>query len=345
MKSDFRSALDQTVQSEMNIKNRNIPQQTPMTTNNRPGPTIDVPQPPWTYDLEITLFKAIVTYRPIGIHRSLRLVTILNAVNSQIPSSDTPLTLQDIKSKLNELYNMEGLEEQEESEDTTEEDLKPTQTEFEFPFQEVVGIIEDRGRGVEGDCSGPNSPEAVRSVRSGGSGRGRGTKRRREESTGISITDAGTDEDGTNLYTDDETDGTVTSPTELTRTKRPRNTATQRKVSASATPAASTAPKRGRARRAKKKEEKEESSEEEADEEEAEEEGAEEEEVGDTESVAETTSVTGTDAPAKGLRTSSRRKGAADDSQAAARGKAARARGAAVRGGRSRARARGARTR
>ena len=313
-------------------------------TTNMPGAMIDVPQPPWTYDLEIALFKAIVTYRPIGIHRSLRLVTILNAVNSQIPSSDSPLTLQDIKSKLGELYNMEGLEEQEESEDTTEEDPKQTQTEFEFPFEEVVGIIEDRGRGVEGDCSVPNSPEAVMSVRSGGSGRGRGTKRRREESTAISITDAGSDEEGTKSYYD-ETDGTVTSPTGLTRTKRPRNTTTQIKASASATPAVSTAPKRGRARRGKQKEAKEESSEEEVDEEEAQEEGAEEEEVVDTESVAETTSVAGTDAPAKALRTSSRRKGAADESQAVAKGKAARARGGAARGGRTRARAKGGRAR
>jgi hypothetical protein len=160
------------------------------------GTTIDVPQPPWTYDLEIALFKAIVTYRPIGIHRSLRLVSILNAINSQIPTSETPLTLQDVKSKLSELYNMEGLEEQEESEDTTEEETKPNQSEFEFPFQEVVEIIEDRGKGVEGDCSAPSSPEALMSVKSGGSGRGRGTKRRREESTAISITDAGTDEEG-----------------------------------------------------------------------------------------------------------------------------------------------------
>jgi len=47
---------------------------------------------------------------------------------------------------------------------------------------------------VEGDQSVPSSPEAVMSVRSGRSGGGRGTKRRREESTAISITDAGTEE-------------------------------------------------------------------------------------------------------------------------------------------------------
>jgi len=151
-------------------------------------PTVDVPQPPWTYDLEIALFRAIVSYRPIGLHKSFHLLSILNAVNSQIPTSDPLLTLPDIKAKLDSLYNMDGIEEAEESDDSTTE-------EFQFPFQEVLGMVEDRGKGVEGDQSVPSSPEAVMSVRSGRSGGGRGTKRRREESTAISITDAGTEEE------------------------------------------------------------------------------------------------------------------------------------------------------
>jgi hypothetical protein len=61
-------------------------------------------------------------------------------------------------------------------------------------------MVEDRGKGVEGDQSVPSSPEAVMSVRSGRSGGGRGTKRRREESTAISITDAGTEEEGTHPH-------------------------------------------------------------------------------------------------------------------------------------------------
>ena len=87
---------------------------------------------------------------------------------------------------------MEGLEEQEESEEAEEESNK----EFEFPYEEVIGIVEDRGQAVDGDGSVPSSPEAVMSVRSGRSGGGRGTKRRREESTAVSNTDAGSDEEG-----------------------------------------------------------------------------------------------------------------------------------------------------
>ena|ERR1700686_2034811 len=118
-----------------------------------PTSTVDVPQPPWTYDLEIALFKAIVSYRPIGIHKSLRLISILNSINAQLSPNDTALTLQDLKSKLDELYNMEGLEEQEESEDTEEETKQFS--EFEFLFEQVVGIVEDRGMGIEGDQSVP----------------------------------------------------------------------------------------------------------------------------------------------------------------------------------------------
>src|SRR5579859_7856387 len=154
---------------------------------------IDVPQPPWTYDLECALFRAIIDFRPIGIHKSLRLISILNTINTKLPSTETPLTLADLKSKLNELYNMEGLEEQEESEEAEEESNK----EFEFPYEEVIGIVEDRGQAVDGDGSVPSSPEAVMSVRSGRSGGGRGTKRRREESSAaVSNTEVGSDEEG-----------------------------------------------------------------------------------------------------------------------------------------------------
>ena len=165
-----------------------------------PLPAVDTPQAPWTYDLEIALFKAIMSYRPVGMHKSLRLLSILNAINAQHPAADPPITLQDIKDKLDELYDVASLEEQEESEEAVTEDsseqlLSQKFTEFQLPFEAVVGIIEERGKGIDGDGSVPSSPEAQMSVRSGRSGRG--TKRRREESTtAVSVTDAGTDEEG-----------------------------------------------------------------------------------------------------------------------------------------------------
>ena len=168
-------------------------------------PAVDVPQPPWTYESEIALFTAIVSHRPVGLHKSLQLISILNAINSRLPSTSPPITLQDIKSKLDEIYDIKGIEEQEDESEETQTEEDPTQqsrkeskyTEFKLPFEDVVGIIEDRGKATEGDCSAPSSPEAVMSVRSGRSGGGRGTKRRREESSAaISITDAGTDDEG-----------------------------------------------------------------------------------------------------------------------------------------------------
>jgi hypothetical protein len=190
-------------------------------------------------------------------------------------------------------------------------------------------MVEDRGKGVEGDQSVPSSPEAVMSVRSGRSGGGRGTKRRREESTAISISDAGTEEEGTRPPPRTEIlIIELTSPTAVTRQKRPRNATTQRKASASVTPAASTAPKRrGRWPKKEEKEEKEESEEDEAEE---------------TESL-DTASVADTDGgPVKGLRTSSRRRGAGDEkSETSASGRGSgRGRGRG-RGGRGRGRGRG----
>lgn len=305
----------------------------PPPTLEMPLPAVDVPQPPWTYDLEIAFFKAIVAYRPIGMHKSLRLLSILNSVNSTLSSTDTPLTLHDIKSKLNELYNIEGIEEQEESEDAnTEEGEKDEKlyTEFRFPFEEVVRIVEDRGKGVDGDGSIPNSPE-VMSVRSNRSDRGRGTKRRREESAAISNTDGGTEDEGLYQFCCELMED-LPSPTTATRAKRQRNvSAAQRKASSSATPAASTTSKRRTGGRWPKKEEKEEKEE------------SEEDEAEETESVAETASVADTDGgPSKPLRTSSRRKGGQDEVKSETSGRTGgRSRGARVARPRSRTRGRG----
>ena len=158
-------------------------------------PPVDVPEPPWTYELEIALFKAIVSYRPVGVHRPMRLISVLNQVNSERSPTDSPLTLKDIKAKLDQLYNIAAIEEQEDIEDRAAEDEKSFE-EFPFPYEECLGIIEDRGKAVDGDCSNPSSPEAVMSVRSGRSGTTRGTKRRREESLAVSNTEAGSEEEG-----------------------------------------------------------------------------------------------------------------------------------------------------
>jgi hypothetical protein len=122
-------------------------------------PTVDVPQPPWTYDLEIALFRAIVSYRPIGLHKSFHLISILNALNSQIPTSDPPLTLPDIKAKLDSLYNMDGIEEAEESDESATEEVTSLtslpaldwkrKTDLEVPIP-VPGGFGNGGRSREG---------------------------------------------------------------------------------------------------------------------------------------------------------------------------------------------------
>jgi hypothetical protein len=122
-------------------------------------PTVDVPQPPWTYDLEIALFRAIVSYRPIGLHKSFHLISILNAVNSQIPTSDPPLTLPDIKAKLDSLYNIDGIEEAEETDDSATEEVTSLPGSHPFTAGEkltlevpipVPGGFGDGGRSREG---------------------------------------------------------------------------------------------------------------------------------------------------------------------------------------------------
>ncbi|KAJ1723170.1 hypothetical protein LPJ53_002482 [Coemansia erecta] len=74
----------------------------------------------WTPEAELALFKSMVGLRPVGIHRHFRLVNIYTRLLSQLGGTD--ISISDVKSRLDSLFNMELLEEIEEEDESEDED-------------------------------------------------------------------------------------------------------------------------------------------------------------------------------------------------------------------------------
>ncbi|KAJ1860939.1 hypothetical protein LPJ73_001179 [Coemansia sp. RSA 2703] len=74
----------------------------------------------WTPEAELALFKSMVGLRPVGIHKHFRLVNIYTRFLNQIGGTD--ISINDVKGRLNSLFNMELLEEIEEEDEDEDED-------------------------------------------------------------------------------------------------------------------------------------------------------------------------------------------------------------------------------
>lgn len=72
----------------------------------------------WTIEQETVLFKAICRFKPAGQHKHFRMLCIYQMVNNSnvMPASgEGPLSTAEIWEKLETLYNLEGLDELEDS--------------------------------------------------------------------------------------------------------------------------------------------------------------------------------------------------------------------------------------
>lgn len=70
----------------------------------------------WTIEQETTLYKAICRYKPAGQHKHFRMICIYQMVNNpNITPPESMLSMKDIWSKLALLYDLDGLDELEDS--------------------------------------------------------------------------------------------------------------------------------------------------------------------------------------------------------------------------------------
>ncbi|KAJ5188393.1 Chromatin modification-related protein EAF7 [Penicillium cf. griseofulvum] len=129
---------------------------------------------PWTDEQETALLKAIIKWKPVGLHKHFRMLAISDYLKSQgyAPSTAEHMRIPGIWKKLGSLYNLEALDEREDSviTDVNEDDEGSSEMycTFELPYDEYGDMMFERRLAMEESLS----PVTSRASRAGGSRRG-----------------------------------------------------------------------------------------------------------------------------------------------------------------------------
>ncbi|KAJ5901992.1 hypothetical protein N7495_002520 [Penicillium taxi] len=131
---------------------------------------------PWTDEQETALLKAIIKWKPVGLHKSFRMLAISDYLKSQgyAPSTAEHMRVPGIWKKLGTLYNLEALDEREnavitgenDEDDEAEGDEEKAENDeenerycpFELPYEEYGDMMFERRLAMEGS----SSPETSR---------------------------------------------------------------------------------------------------------------------------------------------------------------------------------------
>ncbi|KAJ5147223.1 hypothetical protein N7526_000575 [Penicillium atrosanguineum] len=114
---------------------------------------------PWTDEQETALLKAIIKWKPVGLHKHFRMLAIADYLKSQGfgPSTADHMRIPGIWKKLGTLYNLEALDERENSVITgtndDDEDNHDMYCPFELPYDEYGDMMFERRLAAEGSSS------------------------------------------------------------------------------------------------------------------------------------------------------------------------------------------------
>ncbi|KAJ5391707.1 hypothetical protein N7509_007197 [Penicillium cosmopolitanum] len=146
----------------------------PLSSANTPGssdsaekpdePEYDLISDPWTDEQETALLKAIIKWKPVGVHKHFRMLAISEYLRSQgyAPYNADHMRIPGIWKKLGSLYNLEALDEREDSviTDANEDDEEPSEMycPFELPYDEYGDMMFEKRLALEGSSSPITSP-------------------------------------------------------------------------------------------------------------------------------------------------------------------------------------------
>ncbi|KAJ5729056.1 uncharacterized protein N7483_003564 [Penicillium malachiteum] len=135
-------------------------------SNGKPEADYDILSDPWTDEQETALLKAIIKWKPVGVHKHFRMLAIADFMRSHGYGSATAdhLSIPGIWKKLGTLYNLEALDEREDSVITDmnedEDGVSERYCPFELPYDEYGDMMFERRLATEGSSSPVMSRQA-----------------------------------------------------------------------------------------------------------------------------------------------------------------------------------------